>query len=208
VKNYGMIPYAPKTIKETAMSNPPIFPVPFVIVKMDAVIHDAEHLGQENKLKKPGNNGRKIIATNIIPEYGEVTIDDPIWKVPKALPTGDGGLEVSTFTEYSGQERHMHMKCTEIYSVIKGTMDILINDEGPYSLQKGEEVVILPGTIHQVIQRNPGLDTPSEMFDLVVRVHGFNCFGSADKYVQLGPQDKWRRWDTLSKEDRDRAYKI
>jgi mannose-6-phosphate isomerase-like protein (cupin superfamily) len=189
------------------MNNSQNWPVPFVLIKKDYVIQDAEVIRKENKLRMLGKNGRKIVATSVISKFDEELIDDPIWKVPKILPTGDGGLEIASFTEFAGQDRHKHKKSIEIYTVLKGTMEIYIDDKGPYSVYEGDEVVILPGTIHQVVQKNPRPDLSEGDFDLLVRVHAMDCYGNADKYVQLNPNGDWERWDNISREEKDRAYK-
>jgi quercetin dioxygenase-like cupin family protein len=87
-----------------------------------------------------------------VAKFGEVEISDPLWRVPAVFPTGDGGLEVATFTEFAGQDRNKHEVSTEIYTVLKGKLLMYINDEGPYELDATDEVVILPGTIHEVVQ--------------------------------------------------------
>jgi mannose-6-phosphate isomerase-like protein (cupin superfamily) len=178
------------------------WPVPFVLIKKDDVIRD-------DKLRKPGNNGRKVAAIRYEPDppFSEKIITDPYWKIPYVLPTGDGGLEIATFTEFSGQDRHMHKKSIEIYTVLKGSMEIYLNDKGPFLLAEGEEVLILPGTVHQVCQRTPRRDLPDEKFDLIVRVHATDCYGSSDKYVQLSQNGNWERWSDLSKKDKQKAYK-
>lgn len=182
------------------------FPVSFVLIKKDKVLLDVEVIDKENKLGRLNNNGRKILALNVKKEFGEELINAPVWKAPQILPTGEGGIEISTFTEYSKQDRHKHLKGTEIYTVLKGTMEIFINDE-PYILNELDEVVILPGTVHEVAQQNSGERKNIDSFELVVRVHSINCFGESDKYVQLEQDGKWESWENLSNEKRKRTYK-
>lgn len=189
------------------MSDIQSYSVPFVLIKKDAVIRDAEMIGEENKLGRMNNNGRKVLATTVMPQFGEVEINNPFWKVPAVLPTGNGGLEVATFTEFAAQDRHKHALSTEIYTVLKGRLRMYINDEGPYELDAMEEVVILPGTVHEVIQEKRETCAPGEDFELLVRVHALQCFGVDDKYVQFNQEGEWHRWSGLSKEDRARAYK-
>jgi uncharacterized cupin superfamily protein len=183
------------------------YPVPFVLITRDFVQRDAEVMGKENKLGRENNNGRKICATEVMTQFDEHTIREPLWKVPAVLPTGDGGLEVATFTEFAGQDRHKHFKGTEIYTVLQGELEIYIDDKGPYVLQAGDEVVILPETVHEIIQKKRRSRDVGETFDLLARVHSLNCYGAADKYVQLEQGGKWQRWSDLSKDERARAYR-
>lgn len=187
------------------MSDTATQPPPFVLIARAAVERDAGPA--DNKLGKENNNGRKIFATQFMPELGETVLADPLWRAPAVLPTGEGGLEVATFTEFTGQDRHKHRLSTEIYTVLKGTMLIYINDAGPYELKAMDEVVILPGTVHEIVQGKRRPRAPDEAFDLMVRVHALNCSGVRDKYVQFEPGGEWHRWGALTKADRARAYK-
>ncbi|MCP5158625.1 MAG: cupin domain-containing protein [Gammaproteobacteria bacterium] len=185
------------------------FPVPFVLVRNECVALDGEMAQLDNKLGKANNNGRKILATTVMEAFGEKLIDTPIWSAPKILPTSEGGIEIATFTEYSGQDRHKHHAGLEIYTVLKGKMEILINDEGPFVLNAMDEVVILPDTIHEVIQKKPNQAKPgSDEFALLVRVHSVNCLGESDKYVQLEAGGQWMCWKDLTKKQRSSAYKM
>jgi len=181
--------------------------VPFVLIKNEYALLDGELIQQENKLGLLNNNGRKVLATSVREDFGEELIDNPIWRVPKILPTGDGGIEIATFTEFANQDRHKHLRGTEIYTVLKGKLKIYINDEGPFILNELDEIVILPNTIHEVIQNNLEIRTNFESFDLVIRVHSINCYGAFDKYVQLESDGKWELWQDLSKEKKMLAYK-
>jgi hypothetical protein len=172
----------------------------------DNVESDAELTGGENKLGKKDNNGRKILARSIKTEFGEFMIENPIWRAPAIYPTGDGGLEVSTFTEFSAQDRHKHEKGIEIYTVLEGTLQIYINDI-LITLHATDEVVILPKTVHEVVRTEHRDRNSSENFRLLVRVHSINCHGEHDKYVQLVRDGEWRCWADLSKEERACAYK-
>lgn len=188
------------------------FPVPYALITLQNAETDAIPPGEHNKkLAIPGNNGRKIFATTVMHQFGEELIVDPVWRAPSVFPTGDGGIEVATFTEFSGQDRHRHEKGTEIYTVLRGELEIYINDTLIQPLCAGDEIVIPPGTIHEVVQ--PTNDTPSDTpaegndFKLVVRVHSISCYGVDDKYVQLNPKGSWLKWSHLSKEQRAAAYK-
>jgi hypothetical protein len=87
-------------------------------------------------------------------------------------------------------------------------MGIFINDEGPFVLNALDEVVVLPGTIHEVIQKKPNQTRAKfEEFDLLVRVHSINCLGETDKYVQVEQDSEWICWQDLNKNQRETAYK-
>ncbi len=184
------------------------FPVSFILISKADVERDAEPAGGPNKLGLQDNNGRKICATAVMPKFGEHEIDNPHWTPPAILPTGDGGFEITTFTEFAAQDRHKHESALEIYTVLEGRMEIYIDDLGPHVLGPGDEVVILPGTIHEVIQTKRRARDPGEAFDLLVRVHAIGCHGADDKFVQLEAGGEWRRWSELSRERRTAAYKL
>lgn len=177
------------------------YPVPFIYISKARVLRD-EKLGLSN------NNGRRVCATTVMPEFGEREIEDPRWNPPAILPTGDGGLEIATFTEFASQDRHKHESAIEIYTVLAGDMQMYIDDAGPHALQAGDEVVILPGTVHQVVQSKPREREEDEDFDLLVRVHAIGCRGADDKFVQLEKDGKWRAWSELSRDERKSSYKL
>jgi quercetin dioxygenase-like cupin family protein len=182
--------------------------VPFVIISLENVIHDAKVEGVNiRKLENPGNNGRKIFATAVMPQKGEVLINKEMWNAPSIFPTGNGGIEISTFTEYSCQDRHRHDRATEIYTVLKGQLTFFINDKEVPTLHAGDEIVVLPETVHQVRQPvyTSGL---KDEFELLVRVHSISCYGEEDKYVQLEPDGEWMKWSGLLPEQRKNAYKL
>ena len=183
-------------------------PVPYVLITLQNAAADAVPSGKDKKkLAIPGNNGRKVFATTVMHKFGEELITDPVWTAPRVFPTGDGGIEIATFTEFSGQDRHMHEKGTEIYTVLRGELEIYVNDTLLNPLRTGDEIVVPPGTVHEVVQpKNP---TPVEGsdFKLLVRVHSISCYGVDDKYVQLDPNGPWLRWSDLSEAQRAAAYR-
>ncbi|ABM03496.1 hypothetical protein Ping_1710 [Psychromonas ingrahamii 37] len=189
------------------MSQHTEYPVSHVLITRQHAEKDAEMIGQKNKLEEANNNGRKIFATRIMPDFGEELITESLWKAPSVLPTGKGGLELATFTEYSAQDRHKHQRGIEIYTVLKGIMQIYINDTGPHLLHAGDEIVILPGTIHEVIQQKHSDRDKEAAFELIVRVHSVYCHGAEDKYAQLKSNGPWLAWSDLSKTQRFSAYK-
>jgi mannose-6-phosphate isomerase-like protein (cupin superfamily) len=180
--------------------------VPFIVISKANAERDAEPAGT-NKLGVLDNTGRKACAISVVPEFGEHVIDSPQWTAPAVLGTGAGGFEIATFTEFSSQDRHKHEKAIEIYTVLKGRMEIYIDDSGPYSLSAGDELVILPGTVHEIVQQKRRERKPGERFKLLVRVHVIGCYGAEDKYVQVEPAREWRRWSELTAEERSSCYK-
>jgi mannose-6-phosphate isomerase-like protein (cupin superfamily) len=174
------------------------YPVPFILISRASVERD-------NKLGLPGNNGRRVCATAVVPEFGESEIETPQWTPPAILPTGEGGFEIGTFTEFAAQDRHKHESAIEIYTVLAGRMEMYIDDAGPYALTAGDEVVILSGTIHEVVRQQRG---QGHAFELLVRVHAIGCHGATDKFVQLEQGGEWRSWSELSREQRSAAFKL
>jgi mannose-6-phosphate isomerase-like protein (cupin superfamily) len=127
------------------------------------------------------NEGRRILVTEIRCD-SEKPIENPEWKpeFPKStvLVTGRGGIEVSTFNQTKKDHvRHKHLICTEIYTVLEGTMAIKIGDEPePVKLSCGDEIIVLPDTIHEVVS--------DEKITFLTRVHSIKCYGEADKYTE------------------------
>ncbi|NLD98344.1 MAG: cupin domain-containing protein [Fibrobacter sp.] len=182
--------------------------LPYVLIKLDNVQKDAPLPGHsQRKLEETGNNGRKIFATSIMPGKGEWLIVNEEWIAPAVYPSGNGGIEISTFTEYSSQDRHRHERGIEIYTVLKGKLALYINDKEIPVLQTGDEIVILPGTVHQVKMPSFGTEKKEE-FELLVRVHSISCFGEDDKFVQLKQDGEWVRWSELATEERKAAYRL
>ena len=131
---------------------------------------------------KEKNNGRKVLVNEIFPK-AERPIEDPQW-APESPPpdgqtpvleTGYGGVEIATFTEKAGQDRHRHLASMEVYTVLEGTMTIKIGDRYNVVLQTGDEIVVLPRVIHEVLDKGTSFLT---------RVHAINCHGQRDKYVE------------------------
>lgn len=129
---------------------------------------------------KEKNNGRKVLVNEIFPKT-EKHIENPEWEfAPQegqtpVLETGYGGVEIATFTEKAGQDRHKHLVSMEIYTVIEGAMTIRIGDSNNVVLQSGDEIVVLPGVIHEVLDMGTSFLT---------RVHAINCHGPRDKYTE------------------------
>lgn len=171
------------------------------------VVIERSRAERDQKLGLPDNNGRKVCATSVMEQFGERKINDALWDVGAVLPTGNGSFEVSTFSEYSGQDRHMHKTGTEIYTVIRGRLFVWIDDADLVTLEAGDEIVILPETVHQVVQQKRGSASAGAEYELLVRVHSLDCRGADDKFVQLTEGGDWVQWSSLSKERRSSAIK-
>ncbi len=150
---------------------------------MSHVILRKEYVKRDWKLRtrpKEKNNGRKILVNSIYRKT-EKAIRNPEWKpAPKTrktpvLETGLGGIELATFTHEAFQDCHMHILATEIYIVLEGKMKMRLNDRQNVLLCAGDELIILPGTVHEVLP---------EGHRFLTRVHTVNCSGDGDKYVR------------------------
>jgi quercetin dioxygenase-like cupin family protein len=136
---------------------------------------------QDWKIKvKEKNNGRKVLVNEIFPKT-QKHIENPEWgfapqedRTP-VLETGYGGVEIATFTEQASQDRHKHLVSMDIYTVLEGTMTIRIGDKDDVVLQSGDEIIVLPGVIHEVLDAKTSFLT---------RVHATNCYGPRDKYTE------------------------
>lgn len=127
------------------------------------------------------NNGRKVFVNQIYPSK-EFHARETEWKPGSqtdkspVFETGPGGIEISTFTHEAGQDCHKHLIATEIYTVLEGRMRMRIDEtDPPLTLEAGDEVVILPDTVHEVLS---GQDS------FLTRIHAINCYGNSDKYVR------------------------
>jgi quercetin dioxygenase-like cupin family protein len=137
------------------------------------------------------NNGRKVLVIGIFPAT-ERPADDPDWKAePRdghtpVVETGPGGVEVGSFTHEAGQDCHLHLIGTEIYTVLQGQMWIRLNRNATVGLRQGDEIVVLPGTPHEVLRKRS---------EFLTRVHTVNCYGEQDKYVRY--KGKWCLKETV-----------
>lgn len=145
---------------------------------------------------KEENNGRKVLVNEIYPAK-EVDAQDPEWapssetgKTPVVV-TGIGGVEAATFTHEAGQDCHKHLIGTEAYTVLEGTMRMRLDEQVIVELQAGDEIVVFPGTVHEVLP---------EGTRFLTRVHSINCYGDKDKYVKRS-QD-WYQVFTLKNFER------
>lgn len=151
----------------------------YVIIRKDKAKSD-------HKLQRLNNNGRKIFSITIY-DAKEKYIKEPEWepgdddkeKTP-IFVTGPGGLEIATFNQNAKQEAHKHIIGTEIYTVLEGQMEMIIDEQYVIKLSEGDEIVILPDTTHEILTNS----------QFLVRVHCVNCYGSNDKYVKVNGEWK------------------
>ena len=129
---------------------------------------------------KEKNNGRKVLVNQIYPAK-EIHAQDFEWapgpptgKTPVG-ETGFGGIEVATFTQEAGQDRHKHLLGTEIYTVLNGVMRMRLAEDVVIELKAGDEIIVFPDTVHEVLP---------EGTEFLTRVHSINCYGDRDKYVE------------------------
>jgi quercetin dioxygenase-like cupin family protein len=157
------------------------------------VVKEDWKLGLEPKEK---NNGRKMLVNEVFCET-ERPIVDPEWRPEPqdghtpVFETGYGGLEIATFTEKAAQDRHKHLASLETYTVLEGRMTIRIADADKVTLEAGDELVVLPGVVHEVLESK-------EPF--LTRVHAINCYGPQDKYVEKN--GVWCQAFTLRKQQK------
>jgi quercetin dioxygenase-like cupin family protein len=179
-----------------------------VILRKDVVQSDPKLA-----LPRPINNGRKHLVKELWPR-SEKPIQDPEWffgppytgselsaegKTP-VLETGSGGTEIATFDQRADQDRHLHRISTETYIVLDGVLRMSINDGAPVTLLRGDEIIVLPRTIHQIMVGD--CDT------FLARLHAMQCHGDVDKYVQLTQGGDWQPWKSLTPEERKNALRL
>lgn len=132
----------------------------------------------DQRMRQEGNSGRRVVALRMMPEYS-VPLTSCRWQPPlkgaksSIFESGSQCFEVSTFNQFTTQDRHYHKEATEIYIVLEGQMSILVEGD-IIALDQGDEIIILPGTWHHVLGGNRFL----------ARVHTINCHGDCDKYTE------------------------
>jgi quercetin dioxygenase-like cupin family protein len=145
---------------------------PYLIVRLKDAASD-------DKVRRPGNNGRKVTAIALRPE-SETRATATCWKSAHparktpVVETGMGGIEVSTFTHTARQDRHKHARGTECYTVLAGRMKARVGRGRICVLDAGDELLVFPGTVHEILTEG----------EFLTRVHSVNCFGVADKFVE------------------------
>lgn len=146
-----------------------------IILRKKVVWQDLKTMELKGK-----TNGRRVLVNEIRTET-EKPIESPEWECPAlghripVLETGYGGIEIGTFTEKAQQDCHKHLICTEIYTVIEGSMTIKMGKKDEVVLTSGDEIIVLPGTVHEVVPKGT---------TFLTRVHAINCYGTRDKYIE------------------------
>jgi len=82
-------------------------------------------------------------------------------------------LEMAYFTERARQDRHWHVRGTEIYTVLEGEMAIEVESE-THVLAARDSIVIRPGAVHRVLP---------EGRSFLCQVVTAACGGGVDKFV-------------------------
>ncbi|MFP4056218.1 MAG: cupin domain-containing protein [Candidatus Brocadiia bacterium] len=122
------------------MSRPPV-----LLVRRDALRGDPA--------LQPGARGaRKLLVTALRPET-EAEATESEWRPPaahgrcpvQAMPR----TELALFTHAAAQDRHVHLRGTEIYTVLEGEMGLEVAGR-EYRLAAGDLAVVNPGAAHQV----------------------------------------------------------
>lgn len=140
--------------------------------RLSHVLIRAEVAKADEGLKDPDNRGRKVFA--VAHRKGRTEeLTNPEWQPnrPSPICTKVPGLEIATFNEQTVQDSHKHEDAAEIYTVLSGEMHIKVDDE-TIALKAGDEVVVMPGTCHEVMREGT----------FIARVHSVNCRGAADKF--------------------------
>ena len=141
--------------------------LPYVLIERSQIGVD-ERFEVDSKDKKPGN--RKHVVTKKFSRSSH--LEKPQWSPAQVLETGCGGLEVATFDERAFQDAHIHYLATEIYTVLEGEMEMRLGGDLKV-LRAGDEVIVLPGTAHEVFRAT----------NFLTRLHAINCHGTDDKVV-------------------------
>ena len=158
------------SLSDNSNANVPVIPIdpPAMLIPMDAVRSDLQ-------LKDKGRGYRKILVTKIYEDI-EKPATEIVWNTPQEDQLSQvlltNNIEVSMFSQAASQDLHVHKLATEIYCVLDGKMEINVNSE-PFTLQRGDMIVIKPGTIHKICETN------NKFFCSVITT---NCHGAEDKY--------------------------
>jgi len=81
-------------------------------------------------------------------------------------------VDIAAFTQRAPQKRHYHQRAIELYRVLEGLMTIVISGDR-YSVSAGEEVVVPPYAVHEVVPEAP----------FIAEVIVANAVGPADGFV-------------------------
>lgn len=133
-------------------------------------------LKKDPALQPNARGTRKLIVTELYKDK-EIEAESDIWSAPKigqkcpVLYMKD--TEMAVFNQTTIQDKHFHKVGTEIYMVIEGEFFINIKEKS-YHLLIGDMIVIQPGAVHEVINKDN---------KYLCRVITLQCKGVGDKYV-------------------------
>lgn len=127
-------------------------------------------------LAREARGARKVVVAQARPE-SETALQEVDWLPPAegaACPVLEAlDLEIAIFNEGAIQDRHYHVRGTEIYTVLEGRLRIEV--EGAiHFLEAGDTLVVRPGAIHEVRR-----DADAFLCQVVTA----QCGGPADKIV-------------------------
>lgn len=129
----------------------------------------------DSVLEPTARGARKHVVTSIF-EKKEMKATKAAWLPPeegeKCPVIVADNWEMATFTEVTTQDRHYHLRGTEIYTVLSGTLAIDV-DGVLFSLYEGDTLIVSPGAVHKVLCEG----------NFLARVITVNCGGADDKYV-------------------------
>jgi mannose-6-phosphate isomerase-like protein (cupin superfamily) len=126
-------------------------------------------------LEPTARGARKHVVTSIF-EKKETEATKAAWLPPeegeKCPVIVANNWEMATFTEVTAQDCHYHLRKTEIYTVLSGTLAIDV-DGVLFSLYEGDTLIANPGAVHEVLREG----------NFLARVIIVNCGEADDKYV-------------------------
>ena len=141
-----------------------------------ALLIRSSDLARDPALGHGGRGARKLLVTELRADK-EREANATLWEPPldgrlcPVLVTED--TELAVFNQDTPQDRHRHLRGTEIYWVIEGTMEIEV--EGTrHQLGAGDLIVVNPGAVHEVLRCG----------SFVSGVLTSDCGGVSDKFVE------------------------
>jgi len=134
-----------------------------------------EDLKKDPAFQFGARGAKKVLVTEIYPDKEqEVCLSesplDSCGKVPVQIMKDS---EIAFFNQNAGQDKHYHKEATEIYTVLEGEMDIIIQGQ-EYTLLQGDTIVVHPNAVHKIKSRN---------VPFLTSVITINCHGVYDKFI-------------------------
>jgi len=131
---------------------------------------------EDPALQDVNRGARKLLATAIL-DTKERPSTEVEWQPPreseKCAVQLTSDTELAVFNNLAEQDRHLHRKGTEIYTVLEGIMFIEIEGE-EHKLEQGDLIVLNPNTLHQVQKET----------EFLCQVLIANSGGAKDKYAK------------------------